>query len=62
MESFFVGKFQTDPGLVIWTGPRSEIPNGCGIGAPHVLCVGKFWSDPGLVMWRDVWLENTNGP
>ena len=51
-----------DPGLVIWTGPRSEIPNGWEIGAPHGVFVGNVWSDPGSVMWRDVWLENPNGP
>ena len=52
-----VGNYQTDPGLVIWTGSRSEIPNGSEVGAPNGVCVGIFRSDPGLVMWWDVWLE-----
>ena len=47
-----------DPGLVIWTAPRSEIPNECEVRAPNGVCVGKFWLDPGSVMWWDVWLEN----
>ena len=54
--------FQTNPGLVIWTEPRLEIPNGCEIGAPHGVCVGNVWSDPGSVMWWDIWLEYPNGP
>ena len=31
---FLIGKCQTGPGLVIWTGPRSEITNGCEPGHP----------------------------
>ena len=58
----FGWKMSTDPGLVIWAGPRSEIPNGCEIWARYGVCVGNFWSDPGSVMWLDVWLENPNGP
>ena len=57
MECYLVGNFQMDPGLVIWTGHRSEIPIGCEVGAPNGLYVGIFWSDPGSVMWWDVWFE-----
>ena len=49
-------------GLVIWTGPKSEIPNECEIGAPHGVFVEMFWSNPNSVIWQDVWLENPNGP
>ena len=57
MMCFLVENYQTDPGLVIWTGPRSEIPNESEVGAPNGVFVGNFWSDPGSVMWWDVWLE-----
>ena len=62
MEFFLVGKFQMYPGLVIWTGPSSEISNECEIGAPHGVCVGNFQSDPFSVMWRDLKLEIPNEP
>ena len=48
MECFLVGKCQTDPGLVIWTGPKSEIPNGCEIGAPHGGILGGIEDGPEL--------------
>ena len=57
MACFLVGKYQTDPGLVIWMGPRSEITNGSEVGAHNGVCMGNFWSDPGSVMWWDVFLE-----
>ena len=41
----------------IWTGPRSEIPNGCEVGATNGVFVGNFQSDPVSLMWWDVWLE-----
>ena len=44
----FGWKFQTDPGLVIWTGPRSEISNWCELGAPHGGFLGKIWVGPEL--------------
>ena len=53
----FGWKMSNGPGLVIWTGPRSEISNGCEVRTPNGVCVGKFWSDPGLVVCWDVWLE-----
>ena len=46
-----------DPGLVIWTVPRSEIPNGSEVRAPNGVCVGNFRLDPSSVMWWDFWLE-----
>ena len=57
MVCFLVGNCQTDPGLVIWKGPRSEIPNGSEVRAPNGVCVGNFRSDLGSVMWWDIWLE-----
>ena len=57
MECYLVGRCLTDPGLVIWMGPGSEIPNGSEFGEPNGVHVGNFWSDPGLVIWWDVWLE-----
>ena len=57
MVRFLVENCQMDPGLVIWTGPRSEIPNGREVWAPNGVCVGNFWSEPDWVMWWDFWLE-----
>ena len=48
MDCFLVGKCQTDPGLVIWMGPRLEIPNGCELGAPHGGFLGQILYGPEL--------------
>ena len=47
---------------MIQTGPRSEITNGCEIGAPNRVCMEKNRLDLDLVIWKDIWLENTDGP
>ena len=43
-----VGKYKTDLGLVIWTGPKLEIPNRCEIGAPHGGFLGEIRDGPEL--------------
>ena len=42
MEGYLVGRCQTDPSLVIWTGPRSKIPNGCELRAPRGGFLGQI--------------------
>ena len=44
----FGWKCQTNPGLVIWTGLRSEIPNGCELRAPHGGFLSQILDGPKL--------------
>ena len=43
VECYLVDKCQTDLSLVIWTGPRSKIPNGCELWAPHRDFLSQIW-------------------
>ena len=58
MEGDLVRKCGMDPGLDIWTGTWSKIPNGCKLRASDGVFLVNFQLYLNSEMWKRFWLEN----